>query len=258
MPVSVGTMSKPDHATPSRNLHRSGIDLGGAARRMTETLRRPLPHIVALFVLYHVASMVMTAAPSARGTLKRSLWKDSTVQEEFASWATLLTNLGLDVDANQLEEQAWKFAKWWTAMHRKAIVPFLDYQRATGTGQSWRMFVAPHRYPTRLQIQIYRPDEGWVEVYRRGSSDHTWRRDQLDQLRVRSALFNYFWGRRPRDYKAFLQWLAELAAMDFPHATQIRFDTYKYETQSPKDVYEQRVLAGEVTSSHTISLDSLR
>ena len=65
------------------------------------------------------------------------------------------------------------------------------YVAATGTDQPWRMFVAPHRFPCRLQIEASGRDPGsdFVPVYRERSPDLRWKAEVLDQAAVTDGRF---------------------------------------------------------------------
>ena len=226
--------------------------------RVLAKLRAIWPHVVALYVLFHVAGTVISSAPSTDGLMKRSYWKNPTVQDEFAAWSQLLQGWGIDIDAAELEARAWRLAESWERIHTKAKSPFRRYQRYTGTYQSWRMFVAPHRYPTRLHVDMRTAEGEWTPLYVRGSAEFTWRGRQLGHIRMRSALFNYFWNRRPGDYDQFVRWLATRAAEDHPNAVEIRVRTYSFHTLSPQEVRSGQQPDGSFTRSTTLSAEALR
>lgn len=226
--------------------------------RVVSNLRIVWPHVVALYVLFHVAGTIISSAPSVDGVMKRSYWKDPTVQGEFTAWSQRLQGWGVDIDAAELEARAWRMAESWSRVHSIAKSPFRLYQRYTGTRQSWRMFVAPHRYPTRLHVDMRTVGGEWTPLYVRGSDVFTWRGHQLDHIRMRSLLFQYFWNRSPRDYDQFVHWLAERAAEDHPNAAEIRVRTYKFQTLSPDEVRSGRQPSGSFTRSTTLSAEGLR
>ncbi len=226
--------------------------------RVLAKLRVTWPHVVAMYVLFHVAGTVISSAPSTDGVMKRSYWKNPTVQDEFAAWSQRLQDWGIDIDAAELEARAWRLAESWGRVHAIAKSPFRRYQSYTGTHQSWRMFVAPHRYPTRLHVDMRTAEGDWTPLYVRGSDEFTWRAGQLGNIRVRSALFNYFWNRRPGDYQKFVRWLAQRAAEDHPGAFEIRVRTYSFRTLSPDEVRRGQQPIGSFTRSTTLSAEALR
>ncbi len=226
--------------------------------RVVSNLRTVWPHVVALYVLFHVSGTIISSAPSADGVMKRSYWKDPTVQDEFAAWSQRLQGWGADIDAAELETRAWRMAESWARIHSIAKSPFRLYQHYTGTYQSWRMFVAPHRYPTRLHVDMRTVGGEWTPLYVRGSDAFTWRGYQLGHIRTRSVLFQYFWNRSPGDYDQFVRWLAARAAHDHPNAAEIRVRTYKFQTLSPDEVRSGRQRSGTFTRTATLSAEALR
>ena len=51
--------------------------------------------------------------------------------------------------------------------------PFGRYYAYCGTGQSWRMFVAPHRHPTALHVDVRERGE-WRPAYVERDPHHRW------------------------------------------------------------------------------------
>jgi hypothetical protein len=167
--------------------------------------------------------------------MNRRAWKDPTVQGEFTAWAARLRDYGVDVTAPALEETMWSFAVSYEAFRDRVLAPFRLYFRVTGTWQSWRMFVAPHRYPSRMEIDID-SGRGFVPVYVERSAEHDWMRTWFDHDRMRSAVFRYGWPHYRSSRVAFADWVAARAAKDFPNAQQVRVSFVKYRTPSPAEV----------------------
>ena len=244
---------------------------------------------MAVFVLYHIAGVIIGAAPSLDGVMRISLWNNPTVQDEFATWSRRLQAWGWGVDSEQLRDHAWRVGKSWSSARRAALSPFRGYQRLTGTHQSWRMFAAPHRHPTRWRIEIryanaapsrtVRPSgemvdrpiteslksadasetrEAWTPLYIRGSDEFTWRRRQLDHVRMRSALFKYFWNRRTDAYRSLVHRLAVWAATDHPNAVEVRVRTYQFTTPTPDAVRSGHEPIGKFTRTDVVPLGPLR
>lgn len=225
---------------------------------MLSLVRRAGPHVVALFVLYHLAATLVTAVPSPASVMSRPLWKQRTVQDEFAAWARRLETLGVSIAPKELEEAAWALCVAWVKGRRIAVRPFRSYQRYTGTRQNWQMFAAPHRYPTRFHIDLREPDSEWRTVYVSRSTEHTWRGHQLEHVRVRTTLFMFAWHHDPAGYDRFVSWLARHAAHDFPNAAEFRIRMYKYRTATPEEVREDRRPIGQFTHTKTVSLERYR
>src|SRR5439155_18399047 len=94
----------------------------------------------------------------------RSAWKDPTVQDEFAAWTGRLNRWGVEITPTEFEDRLWHAAEAYTTVWENARRPFKRYYEYCGTIQSWRMIAGPHRYPTRLEIDVER-DGRWQAVY---------------------------------------------------------------------------------------------
>lgn len=186
----------------------------------------------ALFVVFHVVAITLMASPSAGGGMNRAAWNTPTVQDEFEVWASRLRDWGLGLSAEQLKDTLWGFVVQYEAGRREALRPFGPYLRTTGSVQSWRMFVAPHRYPGRLVVEVRRQGEPFEHVYVARSGEHTWMRAPLDHTRMRSAVFRYAWKHIRRGRVHFVDWLAREAAEDFPDAERIRVSFERFRTPS--------------------------
>ena len=103
----------------------------------------------AVFITIHLVAITLMALPNPSAGLQRSAWRDPTVQQEFAIWRARLGQVGLEMEAQEFEAQLWEFASQFRDVRQALLAPFDPYYRH-GTWQSWRMFVAPHRYPARL------------------------------------------------------------------------------------------------------------
>ncbi len=214
-------------------------------------------HGRALLVALHLFAVTAMAMPSVGGGMSRSAWKTPTVQAEFEAWSARLNGLGLRFEQGELEDVLWDLAVAWEAGREKVLAPFQPYYQYCGTWQSWRMFVAPHRYPGRLEVEV-RTDGDWEPLYVGRSSEHDWHRRWLDHDRFRAAVFRYSWEhyRRPRGELA--DWFARLAASERPDARQLQVSFVRYRTRSPDEV-KQGVPAKEKRELVTIrDLERLR
>lgn len=195
----------------------------------------PLRHGRALFVALHLFAITFMALPSVGGGMSRSAWGTPTVQAEFQLWTARLNGWGVDVTAEQLEDTLWEVAVAYEDGRRMILEPMYPYFRYTGSWQSWRMFVAPHRYPGRLEIELD-SGEGWQPVYVARSGEHDWMRRLLDHDRCRASIFRYAWSHFRRGRKEFTDWVAVQAARDFPEARRVRTSFVRYRTRSPEEV----------------------
>jgi hypothetical protein len=116
------------------------------------------------------------------------------------------------------------------------IAPFDPYYRYFGTWQSWRMFVAPHRFPARLEIDIDNGDGDWRPIYQARSPEYNWNQAQFDHERFRAAIFRYSWPAYRRTWKQFAQWSAARVMDDYPDVVSVRLRFFKYRTPSPEEV----------------------
>lgn len=216
-------------------------------------------HLRAGLLALHLFAITLLALPSAGSGLNRKAWENPTVRGELAAWTGRLNTLGIGIEQEQLTDIAWTVASGWSGVLRTATVPFQPYYRQLGTYQSWRMFVAPHRHPARLHIEIDR-GRGWETLYVARSDEHAWRRRQLDQDRLRSAIFRYGWPHIQRRgvYDGFVNWLARQAALDFPDASRLRTRFFVYQTLSPEQTRAGRSPEGHFDYERVRDLDALR
>ena len=197
------------------------------------------------------------AIPSPSGGMQRSAWKDPTVQDEIHAWSSRLTWLGFSADPVEFEDQLWDFATAYMDARNKIIRPAFAYARWCGTWQPWQMFVAPHRYPSRLHVDVL-IDETWQPIYIARSSNHDWQRPLLDHERVRSMLFRYAWRHHRRNHRKFCKWLAVSAAEDFPDATQIRMRWHQTQTPTPEEVRSGSISEGSFSTPIVFDLKVFR
>jgi hypothetical protein len=217
------------------------------------------PHLRAIFVLFHITAVLVLAVPNMGGqALSRRAWQNPTVQDEFKAWAARLRGLGVDIDARALEDRLWPFARRWTKAHRWAKRPFTPYAKYAGVTQTWRMFVAPHRYPARLHIDVRASDGTWRPVQIARSRTYDWRGAQLNHDRVRATLFRYGWANFRRPYTKLTRWLAARAAVDFPAATHLRVRMYGFRTASPEEVRRGQLPPGRYKNELVHALATFR
>lgn len=220
-------------------------------------LRRLWPQLRAALVALHVLAVVGLATPTPGAGMRRSAWKDPTVQEEFEAWTGRLHRLGVQISQKELEDFLWDFAVGWESRRSAVLAPARPYARYLGVDQSWRMFVAPHRYPTRLSVEVFEHGQ-WRLVYEERSPDATWLGWALDHDRTRSVIFRFGWSHYRRQYQQFARWVAARAAADFPEAERVRLRMFKYRTQSPQEVLEDAPIDGHYQQDQVFDLAELR
>ena len=232
-----------------------GSALGIALKVWGDQLAMAARVSVALLVFLHVWFITLQALPAPGGGMNKRDWKSDTVQGEFRAWTQRLNAMGVEIEQQALEDHLWELATGVMKVRREALRPMYPYYRNAGTWQSWRMFVAPHRYPSRLHIEI--KEAGlWRTVYVARSPESDWRAHQLDHDRFRAALFRYGWGKKyGRQWRGFGDWIAREAAIDFPEATELRLRFWSYRTRSPEEVREGVDEDGRWHRSRTLSLE---
>lgn len=191
-------------------------------------------HLRAAFVAFHLTAITLMALPAPGGGMNKAAWKDPTVQDEFAAWAARLDGVGLHLTSQELQDHAWDFASAFMGARTQVLAPFLPYYKYCGTYQSWRMFVAPHRYPSRLWIHVERGGV-WEPVYVERDATRTWKHTQLDHDRFRSVIFRVAWPTYKGTHVQFVDWLAKAARTDFPDATRIRVEFWKARSPTPEE-----------------------
>lgn len=184
------------------------------------------------------------AIPAPGGGMSKSAWADPTVQGEFQAWTDRLNDMGAELTVEELEDQLWTLASAYMEKRNAVLKPLQPYYRYTGSTQSWRMFVAPHRYPARLHIELEESGE-WRPIYVARSDEYTWRRKQLDHDRMRAAIFRMSWRPYRKVWTSFTEWAADRAAQDFPSATTLRLKFFKYRTQTPEEASSGAELDGK-------------
>jgi len=193
------------------------------------------PHVRVVLIGLHLFAITFQALPSVGGGLSRAAWRTPTVQAEFAAWSERLQRWGFDVTLSDLEDRLWEFAVGYEKTRDLVLEPFMPYLEYAGTYQSWRMFVAPHRYPGRLYVEI-ETAQGWRTIYAARSDEHAWRRRWLDHDRFRAAIFRYAWKHYRRPRIQFADWVARRVADDFPDARRVRVSFGRFRTPSPDEV----------------------
>lgn len=188
------------------------------------------PGIRAALVAVHVAAMTLSALPSPEGGMNRGNWADPTVQKEFAAWAA---RFGMTPEA--FEDRIWGFASGYNEAYGVLLTPVRPYENLLGTEQSWKMFVAPHRYPTRLEIAARAGEGDWQVLFYESSPTATWRADVLRIERLRSAIFRWGWPNYSSAWGKGCTAIARMAFGDHPSLTEVRCRFWKAESPSPEE-----------------------
>lgn len=227
-------------------------------------------HLLAAFVLFHITGAVLMAAPSPEGSLRRSAWKEPTAQAEFHAWAEGVRSMGIAVTDKEFEDFLWDIGKEYVDIKKTILSPYAKYAHHSGARQGWRMFVAPHRNPSTINVDIELPtDDGlyqWKNVYGskngRLGPDHDyrgqWRSHQFRHNRMAKTIFLSGWKFRRNRYREFAHWIAEVAAKDFPEAKRVRIRMYRFKTLTPDEVRAGKIEEGKFHNTRTFDLDRIR
>ncbi len=214
-------------------------------------------HLKALLIALHLLAITLQAMPAPVGAMRKAEWKNPTVQDELSLWTARLNGWGIPWTQQEFEDHAWRIARNWLRVRRVVLSPFGPYYRYCGTQQSWRMFVAPHRYPSRLHVDIQTESE-WLPVYVGRDDELDWHAQWFDHDRMRSVVFRFGWKSYRASYRQFVDFMAGLAAVEFPEASHIRVRLHRARTPSPEEVRTGNLPAGHFHSVRVVELDSLR
>ncbi len=200
----------------------------------------PLPsrwreHLLGVFVLYHLAAVVLGSVPAAVGGLNRKSWKNPVVADELDSWHHTLQGLGLAADREAFEDALFKVAVRSVRLRKDLIVPFRPYYNTAGTSQDWRMFVAPMTRPAALRIEGRTSDsDDWMPLYVHHSVDHDFSAAQLRYARMRPVLFRLAWPRYKPDYQRFGKAMARRAFESDPSLDAVQLVWERRKSPGPK------------------------
>ncbi len=200
------------------------------------------PHVRAALVTIHLVAIVIAAIPAPVGGMSRRAWSDPTVQDEFRAWGARL-----GVEPKKLEDFMWDLGTRWMGLRRKVMRWVWPYLEVTGTDQPWRMFVAPHRHPSRFQVQVRTADADFETLFEERSSEYRWRETFFEQERLRSILFRYSWNEYSGDARRTCEWLAREIFVERPDAVEVRCRYWKARSPSPREAREGAEMEGRWT-----------
>jgi hypothetical protein len=213
-----------------------------------------------VLVALHLLAVTLMALPSVGEGMFRAAWKDPTVQEEFADWTARFNRWGIHVTQHQFEDGLYDTASAYESARGEALKPFGPYYDWCGTYQSWRMFAGPHRYPSRLEIDVDE-DGAWRPVYVKSDPRHAWLSSKLDHYRMRPFLYRLSWYRYVPEFPDFdllARWIASQAARDFPKADRVRVRFFAFHTPSPDEVKAGKPITGEFVPDMVLDLGAWR
>jgi hypothetical protein len=220
-------------------------------------LNKYWPQLRAILISIHLIAIILKAIPSPEGAMNRSDWKNPTVQAEFEDFTNKLNTVGLDISQAEVEEELWVLAKKYMKVRRTAVKPFRKYYRYAGADQNWQLFVAPHMYPSRLNIEILVGDE-WQTVYQPFNPETRWQAHLIENSRFRPSIFRYSWPRYKKHYHTFVKYLAGQAVNDFPTASRLRTRWWNARSPSPEQVLNNKIPEGKWQYYLLFDLDEIR
>jgi hypothetical protein len=196
--------------------------------------RRIWPQLRALFVAFHLLAITLDASPSPAAGMNRAAWKEPTVQQEFKTWSSVL-----GMEQAEFETFLWDLAQGFMGLRKTVMTPFSPYLHATGSDQAWQMFVAPHRYPTRMQLQVNGDPtsaDGFRTVFEERSSEYTWRAERFNSERLRASIFRWGWPNYQDAWKRACKVFARELLAENPESTAVRCRMFKLRSPSPEEV----------------------
>lgn len=214
--------------------------------------------LLAAAVLLHLAMITATSLPLPSERLPQAL-KPRT-QRIALAWGAPLLSLGWVDSRAELIEAFRLLNDTMASVRAEHLRPIMDWQRLSGTVQGWQMFSQIKPHGGRLQIHIRTDDGAWTPIFQ-DHDEGRWRATLLNQERVRAVRAAYAQrvGKRERQYKRLVRWLARHAAADFPQATAMRVRYQKVTIERPAVIREQGGLQlGEVFWEERVDLEALR
>jgi hypothetical protein len=150
-------------------------------------------HVVAVFVLFHVAASCAYVVPDLRAGLDRRAWADARAQRELGVWAERL-----GVEQRELEDRLYAIGLGYERTRQGLTSPLEPYSDISGLRQSWAMFAAGTVESDRFGLRVRRCPLGdarcaWEPLYVHADDAHAWDRAVLGHPRVRSAIFRWGW-----------------------------------------------------------------
>ncbi|MCB9779556.1 MAG: hypothetical protein H6742_13415 [Alphaproteobacteria bacterium] len=216
-----------------------------------------MDHLRAILVLLHVLVISVLSFPAPVGMMTERAFSHPDTQASFQSYTDALNAVGVDIDKDEFQQLLWDAGTAFISVRRKVVAPMQPYVALTGTEQGWRMFGSVNRRPAWLRVEL-KQDGAWRTIYEMRSDEYTWRRQQLDQERVRAVVNNFSWLHSKRTYEDFGLWLARRAAEDFPDATHLRTSMVRRALPPPDELRAHGMPEGTVLWETEYSLDKHR
>jgi hypothetical protein len=214
------------------------------------------PHFRSFLILTHLVAICLKAIPAPEGGMNKNDWKNPTVQAEFKTWTAHFNAIGVNIEQSELEGKLWTLAQQYMSIRKKILKPFRPYYRHFGADQNWRLFVAPHMYPSTLHLDLY-IDGVWVPAYQ-PFSEYKWQESLIETSRFRPAIFRYSWKRYKKHYRTMGIYFAKKAAEDFPDATKLRTRWWRKLSPSPQQILDDLQPEGQWRLVNHFDLEDYR
>lgn len=207
-------------------------------------------HLLAAFVLWHALAMAVSSLPSPGRGINRTYWSEPTVQAEMKAWATML-----HADPATFQDRVYNAARALQKAKTAVYEPFKPWLVATNTVQSWKMFVAPHRFPARPEVAVRQGEGEWQTVYGEGDATATWRRERFRTERMRAATFAWGWPQANARWKAACRAFAGELFIERPDIDGVRCRFLKGRSPSPDEVLAGAIPEVSPTQVHIVKRD---
>lgn len=208
---------------------------------MRAALRRFWPHARALLVTVHLAAIGLAAVPGPDGNMTRASWEDPVVRAELTTWSA---RFGMTVE--RFTDLIFPLAKGLFEGRnalRRPVEPYLDY---TGCEQPWRLFSAPDRVPSRMQVLVHHRGTVLEEpIFEERSERYTWMAPFFGHARMRRAVYWYGWPPTWGGRGEFCEWLSRRIFPENPTVDYVRCRYFRGPSPSPAEARANVAPRGE-------------
>jgi hypothetical protein len=209
------------------------------------------PHLRTVLIAYHVAAVLLTCTPPPGQVIDKSRWKSPAGQAQFRKWSDRL-----GTSPEKLEAWLWARGESYAAVRRVLLRPFRGYVDGLRLDQGWALFTNPQRNPAQLEVELHTPGHGWRWLTSLRSGVFDWKREQLDNHRLRKLVGRIARRQRPHIYDRLVRWLAREAAREFPEADRLRVQLFRFHTNGPGA--SPRLSNGRFTDVRVFDLETYR
>jgi hypothetical protein len=186
-----------------------------------------------------VAAIVVSAIPSPEGGLSRSNWNDPTVKAEMKAWSSVF-----GMEPEPFTDRLYQVAVGYQQALDVVLWPAVRWERLTGTGQSWKMFVAAHRYPSRFRIEARDGADVWTLLFEERNHDAAWMATPLGVERLRASIFRWSWPQYAKHGRRACATLALRAFAEDASRTEVRCRFLTARSPSADEVRSGRIPEG--------------